>query len=170
MNDDEELLALLIAEVDEEEKAVPDAPPASQLPSELPQDNTSSKIKRKLNPTTKKGPSCKPEQKLKLRYPHSKRTKLQQRDDFLDNHSQLRIKNRIVGTVDMDEHMKDRTTYLLPKLATVPQWKLEDNSKDWVTFGVLISKSASKSASNGGTYAIWKLSDLVRRHDLVQQF
>jgi minichromosome maintenance protein 10 len=60
----------------------------------------------------------------------------------------------------MDQHMKGRSAIKLPQLVQSRQSHLEDENIDWVTFGVIVHKSATKSAANGGSYMIWKISDL----------
>lgn len=168
--DDEEMLAMLIADVEEDEMmdgsastaAVPPAAPSRPQERKI-QKRTGSdlvaKMKEKHATTKRKGPEAGSSAVPKPQKPKPfAKFKAERSDDFMCKHSQLRIKNRIIGTLDMDDHMKGRTTYLIPKLANIPQWKLEDETQDWVTFGVLMHKSPSKQASNGGTFMIWKLS------------
>ena len=151
--EDEEMLALLIAEVDQEETL--EASPVNSVQTAPKKSAVPTKIKKKAEIKSGRNQDA-----STSRAAFMKKTSRVKTDDFMDKHAKLRIKNRLVGAEAMDEHMKGRTTYLIPKLANIPQWKLEDETQDWVTFGVLMNKSPSKSASNGGKYMIWKLSDL----------
>ena len=81
-------------------------------------------------------------------------------DLSLDPHSGLRLRNRLISGSDLDAHMKGRLCVRLPKLPATPVARLEDPNIDWVTFGVVVHKSATKVSAKGGKYAIWKLSDL----------
>jgi hypothetical protein len=94
------------------------------------------------------------------RFHRKQKAKLQEGKEWTDSYSTLKIKNRMISKHMMDQHMKGRSAIKLPQLVQSRQSHLEDESVDWVTFGVIVHKSATKSASNGGNYMIWKISDL----------
>jgi hypothetical protein len=77
----------------------------------------------------------------------------------VEKFSGFAIKNRKVSAKDMLENMQGRKTYQIGGVLKA-QKQLEDASLDWVLFGVLASKTMSKSASSGSNYCIWKVSDL----------
>ena len=81
-------------------------------------------------------------------------------DAMRETYSGLRIKNRLVSKSDMEMHMRNRLVVSLAQLPTTPAAKLEDPNIDWVTFGVLVSKGLTKTASSGSKYMLWQLSDL----------
>jgi len=68
-------------------------------------------------------------------------------------HSGLRLRTRDVDPALFDDYMKGRNVVRIARLKTGPP------TGDWVTIGVVATK-ASKAASNGKPYCIWKLSNL----------
>ena len=74
--------------------------------------------------------------------------------------SKLRIQNRTISTIEMTEQMEGRTFYSIKKLPSV-QKTLENEKVDWVTIGILQTKSTPKATKKGDHYAIWTLSDLT---------
>lgn len=73
---------------------------------------------------------------------------------------------------DMRLRMKGRKVHRLADLRTTPTQALESQepSDAWAAVGVLVSKSPRRQAANGGSYAIWTLSDLSRKENDISVF
>lgn len=82
------------------------------------------------------------------------------------------MRNRLLSADDMSVRMKGRAVHRLSALRTIPSRTLEsqDPADAWATLGVLVSKSPRRQAANGGSYAIWTLSDLSRKENDVSVF
>ncbi|KHJ42761.1 primase zinc finger, partial [Trichuris suis] len=49
--------------------------------------------------------------------------------------------------------------------------KMRDvSSSEWVTMGVIVSKSERKTSARGNPYVIWRLTDLRNSHDVISAF
>lgn len=92
--------------------------------------------------------------------------------DFAEGYSGLRVRNRLLSAEDMRVRMKGRKVHRLAGMKAVPTRALEsqDPSDAWAVLGVLVSKSPRRQAANGGSYAIWTLSDLSRKENDVSVF
>ena len=78
----------------------------------------------------------------------------QARVETVEKYSGLRIKNRVVAGMVVEDRFNDLRFYRLKDLR-------HTISGRWATAGVLVEKSV-KQSSNGGSYSVWKLSDLGR--------
>ena len=73
--------------------------------------------------------------------------------------SGLKVKDRRVHETLLDDYFKaPRTVYRLPEL----KLRIARNQLhgDWVTIGVLATKSSPKTSKNGGRFMVWYLSNL----------
>eukprot|EP00939_MAST-03C_sp_MAST-3C-sp1_P002534 g2534.t1 len=74
--------------------------------------------------------------------------------------SGLRVKNRFLSSFDLERRVRSRLFIRLPRLAIVKPPE-ESEGKDWLTIGVLGSKSAPKLTKKGQKkFAAWTLTDL----------
>ncbi|KAG1682601.1 Protein MCM10 [Nymphon striatum] len=76
----------------------------------------------------------------------------------IETFSNIRILNRVVSSSTLKERMKGRK---MIRISTI-QSHIHggDVDGDWVTMGVIINKSETKTSKNGKNFSIWKLSDL----------
>ena len=86
----------------------------------------------------------------------------QARVETVEKYSGLRIKNRVVAGMVVEDRFNDLRFYRLKDLR-------HTISGRWATAGVLVEKSV-KQSSNGGSYSVWKLSDLGRDDVCVSVF
>ncbi|XP_042229789.1 protein MCM10 homolog isoform X2 [Homarus americanus] len=77
----------------------------------------------------------------------------------VDQYSGIRIINPVVSGDSMRERMEGRK---MVRMSTINlHLRGGDIEGDWVTIGVLVSKSDPKTSQKGSQYSIWKLSDLT---------
>ena len=65
-------------------------------------------------------------------------------------------RNRLIGSVALDQHIKDTPVFPLVSLA-----KASETGQlvgDWVFFGVICQKSEPKSSASGNKYCAFELS------------
>ena len=86
----------------------------------------------------------------------------QARVETVEKYSGLRIKNRVVAGLVVEERFNDLRCYRLKDLRHTISGRC-------ATAGVLVEKSV-KQSSNGGSYSVWKLSDLGRDDVCVSVF
>ena len=86
----------------------------------------------------------------------------QARVETVEKYSGLRIKNRVVAGMVVEDRFADLRFYRLKDLRPAVTGR-------WATAGVLVEKSL-KSSSNGGSYSVWKLSDLGRDDACISVF
>ena len=86
----------------------------------------------------------------------------QARVETVEKYSGLRIKNRVVAGMVVEDRFADLRFYRLKDLRHTVTGR-------WATAGVLVEKSL-KSSSNGGSYSVWKLSDLGRDDACISVF
>ena len=86
----------------------------------------------------------------------------QARVETVEKYSGLRIKNRVVAGMVVEDRFNDLRFYRLKDLR-------HTISGRWASAGVLVEKSV-KQSSNGGSYSVWKLSDLGRDDVCVSVF
>ena len=86
----------------------------------------------------------------------------QARVETVEKYSGLRIKNRVVAGMVVEDRFADLRFYRLKDLRHTVTGR-------WATAGVLVEKSV-KSSSNGGSYSVWKLSDLGRDDACISVF
>ena len=86
----------------------------------------------------------------------------QARVETVEKYSGLRIKNRVVAGMVVEDRFADLRFYRLKDLRHTVTGR-------WATAGVLVEKSM-KSSSNGGSYSVWKLSDLGRDDACISVF
>eukprot|EP00058_Branchiostoma_floridae_P016247 XP_002601735.1 hypothetical protein BRAFLDRAFT_76045 [Branchiostoma floridae] len=88
-----------------------------------------------------------------------KRTKLLESDPVLvDKYSQIRIVNPKISSETLRTKMEGRKMVRMSVIKS--HMRNGEIEGDWVTMGVLVKKIPPKTASNGKTFSIWKLSDL----------
>ncbi|XP_045613023.1 protein MCM10 homolog [Procambarus clarkii] len=76
----------------------------------------------------------------------------------IDQYSGIRIVNPVVSGEMMRERMEGRK---MVRMSTINlHLRGGDIEGDWVTIGVIVSKSDPKTSQKGSQYSIWKLSDL----------
>ncbi|KAB7497153.1 Protein MCM10-like protein, partial [Armadillidium nasatum] len=75
-----------------------------------------------------------------------------------DPFSGLRIMNPLISSADMKEMMQNRR--MIPMSSISSQLRGGDIEGDWVTIGVIVSKSDTKTSQKGTQYSIWQMSDL----------
>lgn len=75
--------------------------------------------------------------------------------------SKIRIVNPLISSYIMKSRMEDRKLISVSRIHS--KMNTVDLQGDWVTIGVVVSKTNAKASSSGKPYSIWKLSDL---HDL----
>uniref|UniRef100_T1IJL1 Protein MCM10 homolog n=1 Tax=Strigamia maritima TaxID=126957 RepID=T1IJL1_STRMM len=73
-------------------------------------------------------------------------------------YSGLRIINPLVSSAMMKEKMEGRRLIRISQIQNFLRGG--DIDGDWVTIGVIISKSDPKTSSKGKTFSIWRMSDL----------
>ncbi|OQR91621.1 hypothetical protein THRCLA_08931 [Thraustotheca clavata] len=73
--------------------------------------------------------------------------------------SSLRVKDRLISSEEMREHMQGRTNVRLADLESKHVHRLEKEQVDWVTIGV-VTKASVVQIPTGGQYLVWTLSDL----------
>ena len=86
----------------------------------------------------------------------------QARVETVEKYSGLRIKNRVVAGMVVEDRFADLRFYRLKDLRHTVTGR-------WATAGVLVEKSL-KSSSNGGSYSVWKLSDLGKDDACISVF
>jgi hypothetical protein len=74
--------------------------------------------------------------------------------------SNLRVKNRVVSAAAMEVQMRGRKMIKIAQLLHVSRARLEDETLDWVTIGVLGEKSKVRLDKKGGKFMTWRLTDL----------
>ncbi|XP_078596477.1 protein MCM10 homolog isoform X2 [Branchiostoma floridae x Branchiostoma japonicum] len=88
-----------------------------------------------------------------------KRTKLLESDPVLvDKYSQIRIVNPKISSETLRTKMEGRKMVRMSVIKS--HMRNGEIEGDWVTIGVLVKKIPPKTASNGKTFSIWKMSDL----------
>lgn len=104
---------------------------------------------------------------------HAKRPKLYQgegaEEDGVEFFSRLRISKRTVPSQDVRMALAGRTVHRIKALADGPASRFTPAAgpggepsragADWVTVGVLASRSAPQIGRTGNTYATWRLTD-----------
>ncbi|XP_076035171.1 minichromosome maintenance 10 homolog isoform X2 [Oratosquilla oratoria] len=82
----------------------------------------------------------------------------QDKNVSVDSFSGIRIINPAVSTDVMKERMEGRK---MVHMSTIPlHVRGGEIEGDWVTIGVLVSKTGQKTSQKGSQYSIWQLSDL----------
>ncbi|KAJ3412791.1 hypothetical protein HDV05_000258 [Chytridiales sp. JEL 0842] len=84
-------------------------------------------------------------------------------DERIDSFSGIRIIDRTVSKEDMEMHMECRTFKHLSTLMSLSSSFSEGMSDipgDWVTMGILVDKSAPRTAVTKQKYCVFKMSDL----------
>lgn len=76
----------------------------------------------------------------------------------VEPYTQIRISNPVVSMKSLKEKMANRK---IARLCILKRFiKGGEVEGDWVTIGVLISKSSPKTSKNGKQFSVWKLNDL----------
>jgi len=84
---------------------------------------------------------------------------VEQEEKFVtEDFSRIRIINPLVSSYMMRQRMEGRKMIGISKIHQ--KLKTADVQGDWVTIGVVVSKSEAKSSKSGKSYSIWKLNDL----------
>lgn len=83
----------------------------------------------------------------------------------IDPFSGIRIINPKISSLDMKARMRDRK---LVKISKIDRRVSEHDN--WVTVGVITSKTDPRQSSTGKTFCIWKLSDLQDCDKLISFF
>ncbi|XP_063407676.1 protein MCM10 homolog isoform X2 [Mytilus trossulus] len=86
---------------------------------------------------------------------NQKSTKENDDPSLLDPFSGIRIVNPKISSLEMKSRMRDRK---LVKISKIDRRVSEHDN--WVTIGVIVSKTDPRQSATGKTYCIWKLSDL----------
>jgi len=86
--------------------------------------------------------------------------------DGVEEFSKLRIVKRTVPAAEVRMALAGRSVHRIKQLADGPQAKYQPKAGadgraavDWITIGVLASKSPPQTGKTGAPYAIWRLSD-----------
>ncbi|CAC5409455.1 MCM10 [Mytilus coruscus] len=87
--------------------------------------------------------------------PSQKSTKENDDPSLIDPFSGIRIINPKISSLEMKTRMRDRK---LVKISKIDRRVSEHDN--WVTIGVIVSKTDPRQSATGKTYCIWKLSDL----------
>ena len=88
--------------------------------------------------------------------------KQQARVETVEKFSGLRIRNRVVASMVLEDKFADL------RFARIPDLR-HDFPGRWATAGVLVDKSV-KQSSSGTSYSVWKLSDLTPNDNCVTVF
>ncbi|KAJ3219626.1 Glycosyl phosphatidyl inositol anchor synthesis [Dinochytrium kinnereticum] len=80
-------------------------------------------------------------------------------DERIESYSGLKLKDRLVSRKEIEGHMESRTFKPLSSLRRLPHYG-GDFAFDWVTIGVLASKSELKTAATGKKFCVLRLADL----------
>lgn len=88
--------------------------------------------------------------------------------DGVEEFSKLRIVKRTVPAAEVRMALAGRSVHRIKQLADGPQAKYQPKAGadgraavDWITIGVLASKSPPQTGKTGAPYAIWRLSDFA---------
>ncbi|XP_071816811.1 protein MCM10 homolog [Apostichopus japonicus] len=98
----------------------------------------------------------------------SKTDKSQDEPWEVEYYSKIRVSNPVVSMSALKVKMQQRKMLRLSILKR--HVKGADVEGDWVTIGVIISKSSPKTSKTGKQFSIWKLNDLSRNCPLVSLF
>ena len=74
--------------------------------------------------------------------------------------SGLRVRNRIVGILELRRNMKGRTMLRIDKLAGFPRKQLEEEHFEWLSIGVVQAATPVKTSSNGKKFRILTMGNL----------
>ena len=74
--------------------------------------------------------------------------------------SGIRLKNRVVSAAAMEVQMRGRRMIQMPQLLRVARSRLENESMDWVTIGVLGERQKPRLDKSGKKFMTWRLVDL----------
>ncbi|XP_058819028.1 protein MCM10 homolog [Topomyia yanbarensis] len=80
----------------------------------------------------------------------------------------IRIVHPLVSSAVLQERMQGRKPVSMTRIKS--HIEHGDLKEDWAIAGVVVSKSATKTTSKGGQFAIWKLSDLHGEIKMVSLF
>eukprot|EP00741_Cyanophora_paradoxa_P004986 tig00000842_g4833.t1 len=74
--------------------------------------------------------------------------------DHVEHHSGIKVKNRVLSSLQMDQVMQGR------RLVPLRSVRSAGTGGDWVVIGVVGEKGDARESSNGKNFVIWKLYDL----------
>ena len=163
--DDASLLDGLVSESEsDEDLAVPPPPPPQQqqrrpaavavprAAARAPRPAAAAAAQRALPPQRSAAAST-----ASAAWPRGKQSTLAPHREKFSN---LRVKDRAVSAAAMDVQMRGRKMIKIAQLLHVSRARLEDDSLDWVTIGVLGEKSKVRLDKKGGKFMTWRLTDL----------
>eukprot|EP00794_Sanderia_malayensis_P005993 gene5993-6689_t len=96
--------------------------------------------------------------KAEVKVADKKEKKVDNRPSIVEEYSRIHIINPLISSQTMEARMEGRKFVKISSILG----NLNKNllNLDWVTVGVIVNKLPPKTASNGKTFSIWKLSDL----------
>lgn len=163
----EQLHSFLPPEVDLKNKASAKAGPVRQPPSTISViqsngDSRRSSFPKSFQPSTNdRKPSFSTGQRLQnIPAPRLPQPPTPDENIDTDPHSNLRLLSRLVPAPEMDTHMSSRRSVKLHEILRTMQSEFGDIDGDWVTFGVVASKTMPRTASNDKKYCVLRLNDL----------